>query len=143
MRKDFEEDGPLKPGITAERAVELLKKFKKELDARERKMETYRAGEELFALRATRFHEVTKTRKDVNLVDQLYSLWIDVQNSSTVWGQLLWSEVPDQVATMTETANNYEGRLKKLPRKLKKDHETHYNDVSQQITDLQILSYVF
>jgi dynein heavy chain len=39
------------PGIKSHAAIEKLKKFKDELSTRERKMEMYRAGEELFALR--------------------------------------------------------------------------------------------
>ena len=137
MRQEFEENGPLKPGIAPARAVELLKKFKNELDSRERKMETYRAGEELFALRPTKFNEVTKTRKDVNLVDMLYSLYTDVQGSINGWSGLLWTEVADQVNSMTDVANNYEARLKKLPKKLRE--WPAYADVSQQIVDLQVL----
>ena len=75
-RKDFETNGPMVPGIKSTVAVEKLKKFKDELVIRERKMETYRAGEELFALRPTKFNEVIKTRKEVALIDQLYSLFV-------------------------------------------------------------------
>jgi len=34
-------------------------------------VEIYRAGEELFALRPTKFNEVSKTRKEVQLIDQV------------------------------------------------------------------------
>ena len=136
MRKDFEENGPLKPGIEPEIAVEKLKKFKVELDTRERKMEIYRAGEELFALRPTRFNEVIKTRKDITLVDQLYGLYVDVQASIKGWSVLMWSEVADQVAAMTELANSYEARVKKLPKKLR--DWPAYAEVSGKITDLQV-----
>ena len=137
LRKDFENNGPLKPGIQPDKAVDMLKKFKQELDSRERKMEIYRAGEELFALRPTRFNEVTKTRKDIQLVDQLYSLYVDVQASLKSWSTLLWKEVSDQVTAMTDVANSYEARVKKLPKKLRE--WPAYTEVNGKIADLQIL----
>jgi len=137
LRKDFENNGPLKPGIQPDKAVEMLKKFKGELDSRERKMEIYRAGEELFALRPTRFNEVTKTRKDIILVDQLYSLYVDVQASVKGWSTLMWKEVSDQVSSMTDLANSYEARVKKLPKKLRE--WPAYTEVFNKVTDLQIL----
>ena len=103
FRKDFEENGPMLEGIKPSVAVERLKKFKDELSLRERKMEIYRGGEELFAIRPTPFHEVTKTRKEINLIDQLYSLFVDVDASFTSWSKLAWSETADKVVIMTET----------------------------------------
>ena len=137
LRKDFEANGPLLPGIKATVAVEKLKKYKQELASREHKMDVYRAGEELFALRATRFTEVTKTKKDILLVDQLYSLWIDVQASVKAWSGLMWNDVPDQVAVMSDVANSYDARCKKLPKKLRE--WPAFNEASQKISDLQIL----
>ena len=137
LRADFEADGPLKPGILPDKAVESLKKFKAELDVRERKLEIYRAGEELFALRPTRFSDVTKTRKDITLVDQLYSLYIDVQTSVKGWSTLMWTEVSDQVIAMVDIANSYEARVKKLPKKLRE--WPAYAEVYGKVTDLQVL----
>jgi dynein heavy chain len=137
LRKEFEENGPLKPGIDPLTAVEKLKKFKAEVDTRERKMEIYRAGEELFALRPTRFSEIVRTRKDITLIDQLYSLYVDVDTSVKTWSTLLWGEVAEQVTIMTDQANNYEGRLKKLPKKLRE--WSAFTEVNTKITDLQVL----
>lgn len=38
----------------------------------------YAAGEELFALRSTQHPELTKTKKEACLLDQLYGLYMDV-----------------------------------------------------------------
>lgn len=40
--------------------------------------ELYGEGEELFALRSTQYPELTKTKKEANLLDQLYGLYMDV-----------------------------------------------------------------
>jgi dynein heavy chain len=138
FRRDFEENGPMTIGIRPAQAVEKLKKFKDELMLRERKMEMNRGGEELFALRPTPFHEVTKTRKEINLIDQLYSLWADVDSSFTGWSAILWSEMAEQVSVMSETVNGYDSRCKRLPKKLRE--WPAFNEISSKIMDLQTLS---
>ncbi len=137
FRKEFEANGPLVPGIKPAVALDKLKKFKDELGTRERKMENYRAGEELFALRPTRFAEVTKCRKDITLVDQLYSVYVDVHASVKQWSALLWGEVVDQVSSISDITNGYEQRVKKLPKKLRE--WSAYDVVNQKIIDLQSL----
>lgn len=81
FRQDFDEDGPMQQGIDPMEAVERLRRFKEDLAVRERKMEMYKAGEELFALQQSQYPELIKTRKEVQLLDQLYSLYVEVINS--------------------------------------------------------------
>lgn len=98
------------PGIKPNVALEKLKKYKEELVTRERKMEMYKAGEELFALRATRFTEVVKTRKDIQLMDQLYSIYVDLFNNLKQWSVILWGDVADQVNAISDVVNGCEAR---------------------------------
>lgn len=138
FRKDFEANGPLIPGIRPMLALEKLKKYKDELLSRERKMEMYRAGEELFALRPTRFSELTKTRKDVNFVDQLYSIYGDMVQNMRLWSVLTWDSITaDQTQTMTEFVNGFEARFKKLPKKLREWQA--YDEIVSKVSDLQII----
>jgi dynein heavy chain, axonemal len=137
LRNDFENNGPTQPGISPNISVERLKKFKRELEEKERKMEHYRAGEELFALRPSRFNEIIRTRKEVNLIDQLFSLWVDVNASVKTWSILMWTDVSDNVSSMTDTINNYEGRCKKLPKRLREYQA--FDEVRKQIDDYILL----
>lgn len=137
LRKEFEDNGPMQVGIKPQVAVEKLRKFKEELIVRERKMEMYRAGEELFALRPTRFNEILKTRKDVVLIDQLYSLYVDVLANIKTWSGVLWSDIPDQVQAMMDTTNSLEARGKKLPKKLRE--WPAYDEATAKISDLLLL----
>eukprot|EP00596_Hydrurales_sp_CCMP1899_P003886 CAMPEP_0119049504 /NCGR_PEP_ID=MMETSP1177-20130426/64964_1 /TAXON_ID=2985 /ORGANISM="Ochromonas sp, Strain CCMP1899" /LENGTH=452 /DNA_ID=CAMNT_0007026809 /DNA_START=96 /DNA_END=1450 /DNA_ORIENTATION=- len=100
-------------------------------------MEMNRGGEELFAIRPTPFHEVTKTRKEINLIDQLYSLWADVDGSFTTWAAILWSEMGDQVTTISDSVNGYDARCKKLPKKLRE--WPAYGEINSKVIDLQTL----
>jgi dynein heavy chain len=138
FRKEFEDHGPIVPGIKPQLAVEKLKKFKDELANRERKQDMYRAGEELFALRPTRFVEIGKTRKDISLIDLLYSLYVDVQQSVKNWAQIRWQDVADQIVSITETTNSFDNRCKKLPRKLRE--WPAYDEVSAKIKELFVLT---
>ena len=137
LRKDFEASGPLVPGIKPQAAVDKLKRFKDEVASRERKIEMFRAGEELFAVRPTRFHEVTKTRKEISLVDQLYSLYVDVTNSIKVWSAFLWTDISEKIAGMGDVVNSYDSRLKKLPKKLRE--WLAFDEVTTKIGDLTVL----
>jgi dynein heavy chain len=50
FRKDFEENGPMVPGIEPKEALNRLRLFADEFSIRERKFKTYKAGETLFGL---------------------------------------------------------------------------------------------
>lgn len=100
-------------------------------------MEMNRGGEELFAIRPTPFHEVTRTKKEINLIEQLYSLWADVDASFSLWAAILWAEMAEQVSVMSEIVDGYEARYKKLPKKLKE--WPAYGEINVKILDLQTL----
>jgi len=138
LRTDFETHGPMGLALLPHVAVEKLKKFKEEVSQRERKLDTYRAGEELFALRPTRFNELVKTRKEIQLLDQLYSLWVDVGQNLNQLQSIPWQQVCDTVPRIIEDAAGYDSRCKKLPKRLK--DWIAYGDVRNKITDLQVIA---
>ena len=79
---EFKQDQPTLERNRAERSrrarllargAAKLKAFKNELDVRERKMDMYIAGEELFALRTS--STPNRTRKEVGLVDHLWIIF--------------------------------------------------------------------
>jgi len=50
FRKNFEENGPMAPGIEPKEALNRLRMFSDEYSIRKRKFDTYSAGETLFGL---------------------------------------------------------------------------------------------
>ena len=50
FRKDFEMNGPMRPGMSPMDAAEALKKYQRYFETYERKWNTYSEGEEMFAL---------------------------------------------------------------------------------------------
>ena len=135
FRADFEENGPMVQGITPEEAVERLTRFRDQLQLRERKMEMYAAGEELFALRATPYPELTKTKKEVSLLDQLYGLYMDVIDTMSTNRGILWSDISEQLEAMEESTNGFDARCKKMPKRLREWKA--YLDLRDMLTSFQ------
>ena len=78
FRNRYQGGGPTVAGIKPQEAITRLKRFRGEFELYARKEETYGAGEDLFAMRKTNYPELTKTRKELGMLDQLYTLYSDV-----------------------------------------------------------------
>jgi len=135
FRKDFEENGPVSVGISPMEAVEKLAIFKESLSMRERKVEMYNAGEELFALRLSEFPDIKKTKNEVNLLDLLYTLYIDVIETLDSYRVVNWLDLSEQLESMVEVTNGFDMRCRKLPKKLKEWEA--YLVLRKKITDFQ------
>lgn len=118
FRADYTTNGPMVSGISPAEAVARLKRFKDLLATRERKLEVYSAGEELFGMRATEYPELVRTKKELALLDQLYGLYMDVATALTEFQALLWTQVGASVQRMSDAFSAFDARCKKLPKKL-------------------------
>ena len=137
LREDFEDHGPLQPALKAKTAIDLLRRFKDLLKIQERRLETYRGGEELFALRRTRFDDLLKVRKDVNLIDQLYSLYQEATDAFSLWENMHWLYVTKNIEPMIDMTSTFDARCRKLPVKLRE--WPAYDFLRTKINDFQAL----
>ena len=71
FRIDFEKNGPMVAGIAPLEAVDRLKHFQNLFDIKQRKRINLSSGEELFGYKVTDFPDLTKTEKELNLLDRL------------------------------------------------------------------------
>ena len=94
--------------IKAEEAVTRLKRFKEEFTIRDRKMELYCSGEELFALPRTEYPELSKTRKQLSLLDKLYNLYMEVLKTLEEWQYIPWERVADNLDSMMDTVEAFD-----------------------------------
>ena len=78
FRSDFELHGPMVPGIEPMDAYERLKKYQRLFEEKDRKWNTYADGEDLFGLPVTEYPELVKSKKELELLDRLYSLYLTV-----------------------------------------------------------------
>ncbi|OQS05067.1 dynein heavy chain, outer arm [Thraustotheca clavata] len=118
FRTDYNNNGPMVSGIKPTEAVERLARFKEMLALRDRKLEIYSAGEELFGMRPTEYPELTKSRKELALLDQLYGLYMDVVQTMEGYRNILWSAVPGALEDMNTSITVFDERCKRMPRKL-------------------------
>ena len=110
FRNDFESHGPIVPGISPAVAMERLKRFREEFGFRERKYELNKIGEQLFAMPESKYPTLTKTRKDLNLLTQLYDLYAQVLETADDWNNITWTAFGDQKEAMSEKIEGYVDR---------------------------------
>jgi dynein heavy chain len=100
FRKNFEENGPMVAGIEPKEALNRLKLQSEEYQIRERKFNSYNAGEVLFGLPHQSYPELDKTKKEIDLLDKLYSLYSKVKDTISKWKDVPWTEIAEERATM-------------------------------------------
>jgi len=135
FRATYIANGPIVAGLAPKEAVQRLRRYKAEFELRARKQEILSAGEELFAMKSTTYPELTKTRKELVLLDQLYSLYIDVVDTMEKFREQQWHICVNNVSNMAERVAEFEARCKKLPVKLQ-DWEA-FEDLRADIADFQ------
>jgi dynein heavy chain len=117
FRNDFEVNGPMVEGIKPAEAMERLKRYQRQFDDKERKWITYMAGEELFGLPQHKYPELARTKKELDLLDKLYTLYMNVLNKVNGYNDILWCELDfDKIA---DEVNVFMGQCRKLPKALR------------------------
>lgn len=135
FRSSYLAEGPMVAGLKPKEAVERLRRFKSEFEVHARKQEILSAGENLFALKQTEYPDLVKTKKELALLDQLYSLYIDVVDTMDKYRNQLWTNCVKSVGDMASRVTEFEQRCKKLPAKLR-DWDA-YKDLRHDLSDFQ------
>ena len=120
FRDDWEKNGPGVAGLAPTVAVERLNRFKAEYDVRDRKYNLYRIGEDLFGLPETKYPGMTKTKKELGLLETLYGLYVDAHESIDLeWPRLPWQDVMSEMELMVDRMAGFMQRLTKMPKSLR------------------------
>jgi dynein heavy chain len=93
FRKNFEQNGPMVPGIEPKEALNRLKLFQDEFSIRNRKFNSYNSGEVLFGLPNQSYPDLERTQKEIELLDKLYSLYSKVKDTMAKWKDIPWTEI--------------------------------------------------
>ncbi|CAD7698753.1 unnamed protein product [Ostreobium quekettii] len=133
FRSDWEENGPMVAGLDPMDAVDRLKKFQQMFEVRKRKWENYSSGEELFGLSVTQYPELETTEKEIQMLDRLYSLYVNVISTIKGYGDFFWVDVVEQIDVWAEQVNGYQAQAKKLPKALREWQA--YKDCRKTIDD--------
>lgn len=133
FRQDFLTNGPMVAGLKPREAVNRLNRFKNEFQILEHKLEGYKAGEDLFGLKPTEYPDLVKTKKELGLLDTLYSLYMDVVHSMEEWRAMTWTEASERMDQMMDIVKQFEERCKRMPSKLR-DWDA-YRELKKEIAD--------
>jgi dynein heavy chain len=134
FRKNFEKNGPMVPGIEPKEALNRLRMFSDEYSVRKRKFDSYYAGETLFGLPHQSYPALEETRKEIELLDKLYSLYSKVKDTIARWREIPWSEIQNEISKMTEQIEVFGRDCTKLPGVLKTWDA--YKELKQEIDDM-------
>eukprot|EP00961_Rhodomonas_salina_P127538 1719822-Rhodomonas_salina.8 len=138
FRSDFEKNGPMQPGMQPMDAAEALKTYQRYFEAMERKWNTYAEGEEMFALHITEYPELEQTKRELGLLEKLYSLYTETINTINGYSEILWVDVIANIDGMNEEVGKLQARCKTMPKALR-DWDA-YNELKRKIDDfLEVL----
>ncbi|KAL3284032.1 hypothetical protein HHI36_018202 [Cryptolaemus montrouzieri] len=115
--KDFELKGPMVPGLEAREASDRVLVFQDRFDELWRKFEMYSSGEKLFGLEVKDYPVLHKRKKEFNLLNKLYGLYLQVNKSIDGYYDILWADVDTEII-IAELAE-FQNRCRKLPKALK------------------------
>ncbi|KAM8811434.1 dynein axonemal heavy chain 5 [Eudromia elegans] len=114
---DYDQDGPMVPGLEPQEASDRLAIFQNRFDNLFRKYITYTAGEELFGLPVTQYPQLLEIKKQLNLLHKLYNLYNTVIDTVNGYCDILWSEL--DTGKLNSELLEFHNRCHKLPRALK------------------------
>jgi dynein heavy chain len=110
--------------IPPKTASERLNVFQRGFDELNRKLETYSGGEELFSLPVTPFPSLTKIKKELKLLQNLYSLYNEVLEKRQAYSETLWADIDLEkinagIFFLITDMVDFQAKLKKLPKAIK------------------------
>ncbi|KAJ3662197.1 hypothetical protein Zmor_006553 [Zophobas morio] len=114
---DFELNGPMIPGLSAREASDRVLAFQDRFDELWRKFEMYSSGEKLFGLEVNDYPILHKRKKEFNLLNKLYGLYLAVNHSIDGYFDILWVDVDTEV--IFAELQEFQNRCRKLPKGMK------------------------
>ncbi|KAF6020163.1 DNAH5 [Bugula neritina] len=113
----YEDNGPGVPGVKPRDASDKLIIYQNTFDTLYRKYITYTGGEELFGLPVTGYPQLLVIKKELNLLQKLYSLYNSVIETVNGYYDVLWTEV--DIEKINTELQEFLNKCRKLPRALK------------------------
>ncbi|KAM5264417.1 dynein axonemal heavy chain 5 [Ctenodactylus gundi] len=114
---DYDLNGPMVSDLKPQEASDRLIMFQNQFDNIYRKYITYTGGEELFGLPVTQYPQLLEIKKQLNLLQKIYTLYNSVIETVNGYQDILWSEV--NLEKINSELLEFQNRCRKLPRALK------------------------
>ncbi|XP_076295220.1 dynein heavy chain 8, axonemal kl-3 [Lasioglossum baleicum] len=129
--RDFEVNGPMVEGLPAKEASDRLLLFQGRFDELWEKYLTYSSGESLFGLEVTEYPALHQRKREINLLQKLYSLYLQVNRTIDSYYEIPWSEI-DIESIVTELAD-FQNKCRRLPSAMR--DWPAYIDLKKKIDD--------
>ncbi|GIY72851.1 dynein heavy chain 8, axonemal [Caerostris extrusa] len=131
--EDYQKRGPMVEGITPEEASQRVDMFSDQLNQLYGRYESYKDGEELFALPVSEYPSLVQSKKDMVLLQKLFTLFNQVMKKITGYFQYTWENVDVQV--MTEELTDFQNKCLRLPKGCK--DWSYFSILKQRIEDFK------
>ena len=129
---DYEQHGPTVPGLTPRQSSDRQLLFQSRVETLYKRYETYHGGEELFGLPVTDYPKLGKIRKDLILLQRLYSLYNRVLDTVGNYYDIAWVDV--NINKINQELADFQTGCRKLPKDLREFPAFHA--LKQTIEDL-------
>jgi dynein heavy chain len=131
---DFEINGPMVPGIPAREASDRVLLFQAHFDNLWQQYETYSNGQRLYGMEVNEYPALEQRKKELELLDKLYSLYIAVMRSIDGYSDILWSEV--DIEAIQAEIQDFQLRCRKLPKGM--SDWLAYKDLKKKIDNVNM-----
>ncbi|XP_067841427.1 dynein axonemal heavy chain 8-like [Heptranchias perlo] len=141
--RQYEKEGPMVSGIAPAEASTRLQIFQSWFDELWRKFVTYSSGERLFGLPIQDYEILQKNKKELGLLQKLYSLYDAVMNNINGYYDVLWTEL--DIEKINAELLDFQNRCRRLPKGLKEwqaflDLKKKIDDFSESCPLLEMMS---
>jgi dynein heavy chain len=115
--EEFETTGPMEEGISAKDASDRVTIFQGRYDELVFRMEVLASGETFMGLKVNEYPILAKRKKDLNLLNKLYSLYLQVMKSVDEYYETSWANV--DIEKISNELADFQNRCRKLPKGMK------------------------
>ncbi|XP_043790719.1 dynein axonemal heavy chain 8 [Apis laboriosa] len=128
---DFELNGPMVEGIPAKEASDRLIFFQGRHDELWEKFETYSSGESLFGIEITDYPPLHQRKREINLLQKLYTLYLQVIRTIDSYYDIPWAEI--DIEAIVAELGEFQNRCRRLPKAMR--DWPAYIDLKKKIDD--------
>jgi dynein heavy chain len=114
---DYEQRGPTIPGLPPRESSDRQILFQSRVENLYKKYETYHGGEQLFGLPVTEYPQLEKIKKDLSLLQRLYSLYNKVLDTVASYFDIAWIDV--NINKINQELSDFQTACRKLPKGLR------------------------
>jgi dynein heavy chain len=114
---EYEQGGPTIPCLTPRESSDRQILFQSTVENLYKKYETYHGGEALFGLPVTDFPQLEKIKKDLTLLQRLYSLYNKVLDTVAGYFDIAWVDI--NIDKINQELSDFQTACRKLPKGLR------------------------